>query len=102
MLGIISKIPGLGTIGASGVLALAHPENYGTIDRWVLESFHVNGEFRYVRSLDLDYKASYGLEYGALLTLRLREIAQQLNEKNRVNSWTPRRVDMVLFAARGE
>ncbi len=103
MLTAVSKIPGLGTIGGSGVLALVHPETYGTIDRMVLKSFHDNNEFQFVRTeADFSKDAKFGLEYGALVILRLREIAQQLNEKNRVNSWTPRRVDMVLFAARGE
>jgi hypothetical protein len=68
----------------------------------VLKSFKENHEFEYVQIRALNRDAKYGLEHGALMMLRLREIAKQLNDRNGRQSWTPRRVDMVLFAARGD
>src|SRR5205807_1354371 len=42
---LASRIPGLGTAGASGLLALMYPQSFGTVDQFVVKALRQIPEF---------------------------------------------------------
>ncbi len=90
------KVMGLGIVGASGLLALVYPEEYGTVDRMIVRSFHASGLF-----LDIEEK-DISSEQAEEMIIAMRKKARELNQIFHVNKWTPRTIDRALWGHRGE
>ena len=92
-------IGGLGTAGASGLLALLFPARFGTVDQFVVRAL------RKVRRLperdELGRMNPEGLTIadGVVLTEIMRCKAASLNELLDAGGWTPRKIDKVLWAS---
>jgi len=97
---VLSRVYGLGTAGASGLLALLFPEQFGTVDQFVVkelikvEALPQRIEVRKINPLCISIKA------GSLLIEILKGKAKMLNTTNKTEFWTPRKIDMVLWACR--
>jgi len=97
---ILRRINGLGTAGASGLLALLFPKQFGTVDQFVVkalmkvENLPQRTEVQKIDPLCISIKA------GALLIEILKEKDRMLNATNKTEFWTPRKIDMVLWASR--
>lgn len=99
-LAVASSIHGLGTAGASGLLSILYPEHFGTVDKFVVYSLlKIDGlqEKAILSSMNPD---ALTLNNGVLLIEIMRRKAQELNERFNTNFWTPRKIDMILWAIR--
>ncbi len=95
---IAAEIRGLGPAGASGLLSILFPESFGTIDQYVVKALSEVKGLSYAAELMKMNPDSLSIKNGVLLIRILREQAKRLNEKFDTNFWTPRKVDMVLWA----
>jgi len=93
-------IKGLGPAGASGLLAVLFPEWFATVDQFVvkalreIESLPERGKLFEMRPKDLKEKDA------RLLIDIMRRKATDLNALFRPGEWTPRKIDMILWATR--
>ena len=94
-----TQVKGLGPAGASGLLALLFPAKFGTVDQFVV------GALRGVRCLPERDQLSrmngkrLTIANGAVLIGIMRRKAVSLNELFDTSEWTPRKVDMLLWAS---
>ncbi|MGH6984874.1 MAG: hypothetical protein ACREEI_11680, partial [Stellaceae bacterium] len=91
------KIYGLGTAGASGLLALMYPRNFGTVDQFVVKALRqVNGlpEAAAIARMNPE---SLTISDGVLLIDILRRKAVENNRVLKSDAWTPRKVEKVLW-----
>ena len=93
------KIGGLGVAGASGLLSILFPNDYGTIDQYLVYAL------KDVRDSLLDCEEYGSIEPENLKTQDcvfleevLRRKANELNECFETTEWNPKKVDMVLWA----
>lgn len=102
MFRLLRPIKGLGTAGISGLLAILWPEEYGTVDQFVVKAL------RQVESLSVEERSRLEAMNpdnirpvdAALLLGIMRKKAGRLNLDFHTDFWTPRAVDMVLWSAR--
>lgn len=94
---IATRHAGLGVAGATGLLSVIHPRWFGTLDQFVVRALR-RVENRVPEWQELDAMNLDGLG-GVLLTHRLRARAAELSRTSG-EPWTPRRVDMALWAVR--
>lgn len=93
------EFKGLGSAGASGLLALLFPAKFGTIDRFAV------GALRKVHCLPERDKLlrmkpeNLTILDGVVLVEIMRRKAISLNELFHTSGWTPRKVDKVLWAS---
>ena len=103
----VREIGGLGVAGASGLLAVSFPHAYGTIDQFValalqevarahlpISSLPERAEVQRLNAVDLS------ISQGVVLINIMRRQAWALNQRLGVDTWTPRKVDKVLWASR--
>ena len=95
---IATEIRGLGPAGASGLLSVLFPDNFGTIDQYVVKALKKVEGLSYTNELEKMNPDSLSINNGVLLIQILREQANRLNGKFDTSFWTPRKVDMVLWA----
>lgn len=92
-----SEIKGLGTAGASGLLALMYPRKFGTVDQFMVKALRqVNGlpETAALARMNPD---SLTIRDGVLIIGILRRKAADNNRVFKSDTWTPRKIDMVLW-----
>lgn len=95
---IASSIHGLGIAGASGLLALMYPGHFGTVDQFVVKAL------RQVKGLPqraaLDRMIPEGLKPadGVILIQLMRDKAEENNRTFKLDSWTPKKMDEILWA----
>jgi len=92
------RIRGLGTAGASGLLALMFPKDFGTVDQFVLNALvQVEGlkESSIVQEM---HRENLCTDDGVCLIRIMRKKASDNNEKFASTFWTPRKMDMILWA----
>jgi hypothetical protein len=97
---IAGRIHGLGIAGASGLLAVLFPAYFGTVDQFVVRALgSIPGlpENETIRQMNPD---NLRLRDGVILIELMRAKAAELNHRFSTRVWTPRRVDMVLWAVR--
>lgn len=97
---MVTRIHGLGPAGASGLLAVLFPEEFGTVDQFVVKSLlMVNGlpENELLQKMNPEVLTVKNAE---LLVKILRRKAEELNKQFKTDFWTPRKLDMVLWAIR--
>lgn len=97
-LSIATEIRGLGPAGASGLLSILFPEDFGTIDQFVVKALREVDELPYAAELAKMKPESLSIENGVLLIKILREQAERLNKRFDTDFWTPRKIDMILWA----
>ena len=99
---IATQIKGLGTAGASGLLAVLFPHYYGTIDQFVVyslcevENLPEHNELMSIR------RRAQSLNIGDSVVIEeiFRRKAAELNDKYVTREWTPRKIDMILWSYR--
>lgn len=95
---VASSIRGLGTAGASGLLAILFPHDFGTVDQFVAKSLLDVDGLKEHQALTTMKPDSLKVDDGVLLTEILRQKAASLNTRFSSTSWTPRKIDMVLWS----
>ena len=91
-------IRGLGIAGASGLLSLVYPSHFATVDQFVVKALiEVTEQKARVRRMNPE---NLTLEHGVVLTELLRAKATEMNETFGSTFWTPRAVEMALWAYR--
>lgn len=98
MLTIVSSIKGLGIAGASGLLSILFPKQYGTVDQFVVLTLLTIDELPEHDCLCKMKPEVLSLKDGVLLEGIMRQKALELNQKFQTDKWTPRKIDMVLWA----
>lgn len=91
------KIRGLGTAGASGLLSLMYPKNFATVDQFVVKALRLVSDLPEATALAKMNPENLSISDGVLLIDILTRKANENNELFGVSSWTPRRIDMVLW-----
>lgn len=94
---IACSIRGLGTAGASGLLAVLFPAYFGTVDQFAVKALLRIPELPERQQIAAMHPESLQLHEGALLIRIMRRKAEELNRAFSTNLWTPRKIDMILW-----
>lgn len=95
---IAKQIRGLGVAGASGLLAVLLPQDFGTVDQFVVKSLtKIQGLPKHDRIVQMNPE-SLTLQDGQLLIQIMKEKAKELNRQFEIDEWTPRALDKVLWS----
>lgn len=93
-----SRVRGLGTAGASGLLSLIYPEYFATVDQFVVRALlDVSTHRPKVKRMNPE---NLSVADGVVLTEMMRAKAAEMNAKFGSLFWTPRTVEMALWAYR--
>ena len=95
LMGRNGGVHGLAVAGASGLLALVYPEEFGTVDVKLTQALQQVGLPQVAR---INPKAIH-VEDAVVMIEIMRAKALELNRIFGVNKWTPRLVDRVLWVA---
>jgi len=93
------QIRGLGTAGASGLLAVLFPNYFATVDQFVVKALcevKLLPEKEVIKGMNPEQLT---IKDGVILTSIMRNKANELNENFSSNQWTPRKVDIVLWVS---
>ncbi len=93
---IVSRIPGLGIAGASGLLAILYPEEFGTVDQFVVKALREVSSLPEASAINCMNPESLKLTDGEVLIEIMRRHANFLT-KALSQIWRPRDVDKVLW-----
>jgi hypothetical protein len=96
-LSIASEIRGLGTAGASGLLALLYPTTFATVDQFVVKALRGVPGLPEAEKLLRMNPEGLTIRDGKLLIQIMTEKAQANNALFGLTDWTPRNVDKVLW-----
>ena len=101
----VKQISGLGVPGASGLLSILFPEDYGTVDKFLVISLClVDGLDEHDKLLKID-ESNIKTKDAVLLERIIRDKAKELNDRFKPDAkdkWTPKKLDKVLWAYRDE
>jgi len=92
-----SSIKGLGTAGASGLLAVLFPREFGTVDQFAvkalsqIENLPEGSQVRRMNPENLSIKNA------VVLIDIMRAKASENNREFATNYWTPRKIDKILW-----
>lgn len=97
---IAKEIHGLGIAGASGLLSLLYPNDFATVDQFAVKALCQIPSLH--ESIDLIKMKPENLSLinGVILINIMRRKAKQNNEIFGSDFWTPRKIDMILWASR--
>lgn len=95
---VTKQIKGLGTAGASGLLALLFPEKFGTVDQFVVKALRKVPSLPERELIIHMNSESLSLQNGVILIRIMKRKADELNNLFKTNYWTPRKIDMILWA----
>lgn len=96
---VATKIRGLGIAGASGLLSILFPKDFGTVDKFLIIALSKISNWNYKNEITkIDPTATISVKNGTLLIKILREKATELNVSFKTDFWTPRKIDMVLWS----
>ena len=98
MLTVVSQIKGLGISGASGLLSILFPEQFGTVDQFVILSLLKISDLPEYDQIAKMKPESITCKNGVILEQIFRQKAAELNKQFESQNWTPRKIDMVLWA----
>jgi len=90
-------ISGLGAPGASGLLAILYPSHFGTIDQFAVKALLQVSHLPNTDKIKKMNPNALKLQDGVLLISVMRQKANELNLLFTTESWTPRKIDMVLW-----
>jgi hypothetical protein len=91
------RIPGLGTAGASGLLAVMYPNKFGTVDQFVVKALRQVENLPESAAILKMNPESLSTSDGVKLIEIFQRKANENNQKMKTNSWTPRKIDKVLW-----
>ena len=95
----VCDIGGLGVAGGSGLLSLLFPHMFGTVDQFVVKALReVDSLPEHEKLMQMDPE-NLNFNNGVILTNIMREKAKALNDIFCATSWTPRKVDMILWTS---
>lgn len=104
-LDLAEEIKGFGVGGASGLLSLLFPKYFGTVDQFVVKALQntktfPEGEFTSgeVQALPRMNPENLSKSEGVILIQVMRRKADNLNSILNSRFWTPRKIDMILWA----
>ena len=89
---------GLGTAGASGLLAILFPGFFGTVDQFVVKSLLAVEGLSERGTIEKMKPTFLSIDDGVVLISIMRKQAKNLNRLFSTNIWTPRKIDMVLWS----
>ncbi len=92
-----SVVHGLGTAGASGLIALMYPQKFGTVDQFAVKALRQVEGMPEAEALARMNPDSLTISDGVLIIGVLRRKAADLNRVFKSVVWTPRKLDMVLW-----
>jgi hypothetical protein len=92
-----TEIRGLGTAGASGLLALMYPKHFGTVDQFAVKALRQVQGLPEAEALARMKAESLAISDGVLIINILRRNAADNNRVFKSDVWTPRKLDMVLW-----
>jgi hypothetical protein len=90
-------IRGLGTAGASGLLALMYPKVFGTADQFVVKALRTIQHLPEAEVLTRMKEDSLTTEDGTILIRIMQQKAVQINRMFQGEEWTPRKIDKILW-----
>lgn len=96
-LSIASEIKGLGPAGASGLLALLFPKAFGTADQFVVKSLQAVTDLPDSGAVMRMKPTQLRLADAVVLIGVMRRKAFENNQAFGTSTWTPRKVDKVLW-----
>ena len=96
-IGTARGIHGLGTAGASGLLALVYPQWFGTVDQFAVKALRLVRNLPEAHAISRMKELSLTSADGATLIQVMRRKAAEVNTRLSVADWTPRKVDKVLW-----
>lgn len=99
-LSIASEIRGLGVAGASGLLSLMFPNIFGTVDQFIVKALWQLPELSENSDLKRMKPESLTLRDGVILIDIMQRKANENNQLFSTDFWTPRKIDMILWASR--
>jgi len=91
------EIKGLGIAGASGLLSLMYPQNFATVDQFVVKALMAVPDLPEANALANMNPKQLRLRDGVLLISILARKADENNLLFGTRTWTPRKIDMVLW-----
>lgn len=93
----VQQIRGLGISGASGLLAILFPQDFGTVDQFAVKALlNIRSLKEYDRLTKIN-PDSIKAKDGVLVINIMREKAKELNNLFNTDYWTPRKIDMILW-----
>jgi len=96
---IACKIRGLGIAGASGLLAVLFPQRFGTVDQFALKALRGAGQLSEPPAGRKAKEETIGFTKAVAMIEIMRTKAIDNNRIFATDFWTPRRIDMVLWAS---
>lgn len=99
-LSIACEIRGLGIAGASGLLSIMYPKHFGTVDQFVVKALWQIPDLSQKPDVNKMKPEALTLRDGILLIHIMRTKASQNHKVFGREFWTPRKIDMVLWAVR--
>jgi hypothetical protein len=94
------QIGGLGTAGASGLLGVLFPWEYGVVDQFVVKALRRISDLPQRERLTAMNQDNLTVRDGAILIDIMREKALDNATRFRDPNWTPRMIDKVLWTVR--
>lgn len=95
---IACSIHGLGTAGASGLLALLFPIHFATVDQFAVKALLGIDSLPEKISISSMNPDQLRIKDAVILIKTMKHKAKELNNKFRTSFWTPRRIDMILWS----
>lgn len=99
-LSVAREIKGLGTAGASGLLALIYPATFATVDQFVVKALRAVGDLPEAEALARMTPEGLTTQDGVTLIGVMARKAAENNRRLGTADWTPRKVDQVLWTYR--
>ena len=94
---VACRIRGLGTSGASGLLALMYPQRFGTADQFVVKALRQIERLPEAAALRRLNPEGLTIRDATMIVEILRRKAAENNRAFNVDTWTPRKIDKVLW-----
>lgn len=94
------RIHGLGTAGASGLLALMYPGAFATVDQFVVKALRQVAGLPESSVLERMNPEGLTVRHGVTLIDIMQRKATDNNRQFNTTRWTPRKIDMVLWGCR--
>ncbi len=95
-----TQIRGLGIAGSSGLLSLMYPGSFATVDQFAVKALCEIHELPEREDVAKMRPENLTLRNGITLVNIMRSKAQTNNSIFETDFWTPRKIDMVLWASR--
>ncbi|MGH7788573.1 MAG: hypothetical protein ACRERC_17010 [Candidatus Binatia bacterium] len=94
---IADQIKGLGPAGASGLLALFYPQTFGTVDQFAVKALRDVTGLPEAAAIARMKPESLSVDDGVVLIGVMQRKATELNQTFATNTWTPRRIDKIVW-----